>query len=513
MSLATVARQRMRRQAARSSALYQRIRPDALELPEPDLSPVETTAALQAQLWGADLPWQEWLRKYFPHATRHPMGARHLRLWQWFEALTPGVKARAEPHIWPRGGGKSSTAELACVRLGVRLGRRFVLYVSRTQEKADPHVQAIGEHFETLGVGRLMGKYGHSKGWRRNQLRTENGFNVAAYGLDVGSRGIRLGEFRPDLIILDDIDERHDTPETTRKAIITITQSLLPAGSEDCAVLFIQNKIHENSIAALLAEGKADFLHHRNPVCEEPAVRGLEVEHRQLPDGTARYFVVGGTPTWEGQNLQVCEAQINEWGLSAFLREAQQEVSEEEGGLWTRELLDSTRVTQHPPLTRIGVAVDPNVSDGGDEAGIIVGGTALVNGLEHGYVIEDATVGGGPKMWAEAAVAAYHKHDADFLVAEKNNGGEMVALTIKSVPGAPSVGLVHASRGKLTRAEPVQKLYADGRIHHVGHFPLLEKEQCIYRPGMPSPNRMDSLVWLMTQLLVSPAPSLTFWSL
>jgi hypothetical protein len=493
----------MRRQAARSSPLYLRIKPEALELPEPDLSPGDTTAALQAQLWGAELSWREWLTKHFPGVTRHPNGPRHERLWDWFERLEPGVSVPAEPHIWPRGGGKSTAAELACVRLGVRLQRRFVLYVCSTQEKADPHVQAIGEHFETLGVGRKVGKYGHSKGWRRNQLRTENGFNVAAFGLDSGSRGIRLGEFRPDLIILDDVDERHDTAETTRKKIVTITQTLLPAGSDDCAVLFIQNKIHENSIAAQLADGRADFLHDRNPVCEEPALVGLEVEHRPIADGTARFFILAGAPTWEGQDVATCEAQINRWGLSAFLREAQQEVNEEEGGLWNRDLINGTRWKEKlPALHRICVAVDPNVSEGGDEAGIVVAGVGLVQGIDHGFVIEDATVAGGPKRWAEAAVSAYQKHRADVLVAEKNNGGEMVALTIGTVEGAPHVKLVTASRGKITRAEPVQKLYADGRFHHAGWFEKLEKEMCVYRPGMPSPNRMDALVWAGTELLV-----------
>jgi phage terminase large subunit-like protein len=122
----------------------------------------------------------------------------------------------------------------------------------------------------------------------------------------------------------------------------------------------------------------------------------------------------------------------------------------------------------------------------------------------EGYLLEDATTTGGPKKWAEAAVSAYQRHKADVLVAEANNGGEMVAITINTVDNSPSVKLVHASRGKITRAEPVQKLCFDGRIHHMGHFSLLEHELTHYRPlsGMPSPGRLDAYTWLWTELLL-----------
>lgn len=451
---------------------------------------------------GSELHWEKWLAKSYPHVANKPLAERMTRLWEWFDALTPGVLPRPRVECWPRGGAKSATAELGCVRVGVKLSRRFVLYVSETQDQANLHVQAIGSLFEHIGIERAVNRYGASKGWRRDQLRTAHGYNVAAFGLDVAARGVRLDNYRPDLIILDDIDSRHDTEATTEKKIQTITQSLMPAGSTDCAILFVQNMVHRGGVMAQVVGNKADFLANREPPIVEPAVIDLQYVGEQQPDGTYRYRVTGGTPTWAGQDLAVCEHQINTWGPSAFLREAQQQVDEEEGGLWNREILKRARVTKHPPLTRIVVAVDPNTSEGNDEAGIIVAGIATVNGVVHGYVLEDATVGGGPKQWAEAAVAAYHRHRADVVVAEANNGGEMVALTIASVDGAPKVKLVHASRGKITRAEPVQKLYDDGRFHHVGHFPQLETELCTYRAGMPSPNRLDACVWAATELMV-----------
>ena len=458
-------------------------------------------------LEGADLPWRDWLARFFPHVTSAPFAARHVSQWEWFESLTPGTAPRPRVAPWPRGGGKSSTGELGCVRVGAKLSRRFFLFVAETQPQADQRVQAVATLFERMGVGRAIGKYGSSKGWRRDQLRTENGFSVAGIGLDTAARGVKLDEFRPDVLCFDDIDGRFDTPATTQKKIQTITTSLLPAGSTDCAILFLQNLIRKGGVVYQLADGTAPFLHTREASPAEPACLNLAVDWRPIEDGTRRYFVTGGTPTWEGQNLSIIEKQINEWGLPAFLREAQQEVDEEEGGLWQRAQI--LRWSQPlPAFSRVIVGVDPNAKTGGDEAGVIVCGAARVNNVLHGFVLDDATAAGGPKEWAEAAVTAYHKHNADGIAAEKNNGGEMVALTIGTVSKAPPVKLVHASRGKITRAEPIQKLYADGRIHHVGTFPALETEMCTYRPalGMDSPGRMDALVWALSELMLGAAP-------
>ena len=456
-------------------------------------------------LEGADLPWRDWVTRFYPHVTTAPFAARHVSQWEWFESLTPGTAPRPRVAPWPRGGGKSSTGELGCVRVGAKLSRRFVLFVAETQPQADQRVQAVATLFERMGVGRALGKYGSSKGWRRDQLRTENGFSVAGIGLDTAARGVKLDEFRPDLQIYDDIDGRFDTEATVAKKIQTLTTSLIPAGSSDCAVLFLQNLIHQGSIVSQLVNGTAPFLHTREASPPEPAVRGLTVDWRETEDGTRRYFVTGGIPTWEGQNLAVCERQINDWGLPAFEREAQQKVDEEEGGLWTRaQILRWT--DRMPAFLRVAVGVDPNATTGGDEAGVVVCGVARVQGVLHSFVLEDATVSGGPKQWAEAAVMAYHKHRADTIVAEANNGGEMVKMTIGTVDKAPAVKIVHASRGKITRAEPIQKLYADGRAHHVGTFVDLEREMCTYRPalGMDSPGRMDALVWALTELMLGP---------
>ncbi len=173
------------------------------------------------------------------------------------------------------------------------------------------------------------------------------------------------------------------------------------------------------------------------------------------------------------------------------------------GALWTRERIEGSRVRAAPDLARIVVAIDPAVTsaEGSDETGIICAGIG-VNG--HGYVLEDASMRGTPSAWAQAAVALYHSRRADRIVAEVNNGGEMVELTIRTVDMQASYTAVHASRGKRTRAEPISALYEQGRVHHVGTFPALEDQMSTWVPdgGEPSPDRMDAAVWAFTELML-----------
>lgn len=174
-----------------------------------------------------------------------------------------------------------------------------------------------------------------------------------------------------------------------------------------------------------------------------------------------------------------------------------EDIDQAPGALWTRDLIEKTRHEgELPDFDRVVVAIDPSASSTGDEAGIITMGRAN----KEGYTIADNSIQGSPKTWATAAVNAYHLHKADCIVAEANNGGEMVALTIATVDPHIRVKLVHASRGKQTRAEPIAAVYEHNRAHHVGSFPQLEDEMCLWTPGDPSPNRMDALVWAGTEL-------------
>ncbi len=167
-------------------------------------------------------------------------------------------------------------------------------------------------------------------------------------------------------------------------------------------------------------------------------------------------------------------------------------------------MIEMARANPGLQYERVVVAIDPSATstESADEAGIIVVG--LLRG--HGYVLEDDSLRGSPATWAKEAVAAYRRHKADRIVAETNNGGEMVEFVVRSVDPNVSYTSVTASRGKVTRAEPISALYEQGRVHHVGTFPLLEDQMCSWTPGEKSPDRMDALVWGLTELMASDNP-------
>ena len=155
---------------------------------------------------------------------------------------------------------------------------------------------------------------------------------------------------------------------------------------------------------------------------------------------------------------------------------------------------------------RIVVAVDPPVTSttGSDSCGIIVAG---LGADKRAYVIGDRTVQGrDPATWAKAAVAAYHDHEADTIVVETNQGGDLLVATFKGIDAMVPVKKVYASRGKYVRAEPVSALYAEGRVVHVGEFPELERQMCDFAAdGLAngkSPDRLDALVWAITELML-----------
>jgi phage terminase large subunit-like protein len=173
-----------------------------------------------------------------------------------------------------------------------------------------------------------------------------------------------------------------------------------------------------------------------------------------------------------------------------------------EGALWHRSRLDELRVIKHIELKRIIVAVDPAISNRAEsaETGIIVAGIGIDN---QAYVLDDLSMRGSPGEWAQAVVSAYHKYKADRIVLEANQGGDMVRHTIATVERNAPIKLVHASRGKRTRAEPVAALYEQGRVHHVGFYPQLEDQLCGWVPDYgDSPDRLDALVWALTELMI-----------
>lgn len=410
--------------------------------------------------------------------------------------------------------------------MGVRGVRVYCLYVCATQDQADKHVATIARMLESEAVARFAPNVGRpqirnngNRTWNRKMVTTATGFTVEAIGLDKAVRGQKIDWARPDLIVFDDIDEVDDSELTTTKKETTITSSIIPAGSTNCAVLFVQNLIHPNSIANRLArkpneQEAAQYLMQRRVSGPFAAVDGLRYERRQEGE-LWRWAIVGGESSWPGFDRAICEDELNRVGPLAYERESQNEVDgDAENALMTAADFERTRKTEHPDLVRVAVAVDP--PGGATECGIVCGGKARIGNDWHGYLLEDATMPKGvkPEEWALAVLQCCYRHKADVIFVERNYGGDMVAANIRQAKWLDGDGNVivdgstllirevTATRGKVVRAEPIATVYQQGRGHNVGHFPALEKEWRQYVPGVTkeSPNRLDAHTWLFTGL-------------
>jgi predicted phage terminase large subunit-like protein len=236
-----------------------------------------------------------------------------------------------------------------------------------------------------------------------------------------------------------------------------------------------------HSIASTTPRPTPDYRRVR----DEP---GVVLTHATLPDNPYN------PPEW------VARMQARYGGTRLGRQELLGElIDDTPGALWRRDLFEN-RAIGRPECTRIIVGVDPAVTSGeqADDTGIIVAG---VDKDGQAYVLDDLTCHLPPDGWARRVVHAVGQWKADRVVAEANNGGTLVETVLRTVDQSLPLTLVHASRGKLTRAEPIAALYEQGKVRHVGGFPELEDELCTWVPGTSdSPDRLDALVWALTQL-------------
>lgn len=180
------------------------------------------------------------------------------------------------------------------------------------------------------------------------------------------------------------------------------------------------------------------------------------------------------------------------------------------GALWKRDWLDDPyRVTKYPDLVRIVVSIDPAPTSGEDsnQTGLTVEGRGVD---DHGYLLHSEAMRDLPTAWAKQAVALYHLFRADCIIGEANNGGDMIESLIRAVDANVKYKKVHASRGKVTRAEPVAALYEQHRVHHVGNHAELEDQYCQWEQGMESPDLLDSAVWGLTELMLGGEEAVEF---
>jgi hypothetical protein len=378
----------------------------------------------------APVDWETWCHTLFPSYFGAPFSLRHKELWEWAETIRIDNNVPAFIGIWARGGAKSTNAEGIVVRLGAEERRKYVLYVSSTQDKADSHVSSIASMIESSEfstyyhkmASRAVGKFGNVRGWRRERLHSANGFVVDAFGLDAGLRGIKIDAQRPDVIVLDDIDEEFDSYAKTQKKLRVITDTVLPAGSMNCAVLFIQNLIAPDSVASMLVDGRADALRKRIMSGPHPAIEDLEYENQG-----GLFVITGGVATWEGQSIEMCQILIDRIGISAFLREAQHEV-ENEGGIWEKIEWQRISIDDLPVMKKVVVWVDPAITetDNSDSQGISCGGITIDGTMVGLYWWEGID---SPEDALEKAIYVGWQWGAVHVGVETDQGG----LTWKSV--------------------------------------------------------------------------------
>lgn len=376
-----------------------------------------------------------------------------------------------------RRGGK--TVGMAILAIEKFLEGRRVLYAAPTQDQierfwfevtnalAEPIQAGVYYKNETRHIVEVPGT--------ENRIRAKTAWNAASLRGDYA-----------DVLILDEYQLMDET------AWSEVGAPMLLDNNGDAVFIYTPPSLHSRSTS------KARDPQHAAKLYKKAA-----------QDKTGRWAVFHFTSF---ENPHISREALDDISKDMTALAIRQEIMAEDidqapGALWTRDIIDAGRVVKAPDsMSTVVVGVDPSATSGGDEAGII---TAGVSGEDY-YTLADDSIQGSPEAWAQAAITAYHRHKADCIVAEKNNGGEMVESVIRQAVinarlkdktvGEVPVKLVWASRGKATRAEPISAIAEKGRDHHVGVFEQLEDELCMWTPGDASPNRLDAKVWAMTYL-------------
>jgi len=280
---------------------------------------------------------RQWLTTMFPAHFRglDEFAAHHDEYWSHVWQLPLKEKPQALLAIWNRKGMKSTSAEATGPVLSALGKRCFGLYVSGTQDKADAHLDTIkdmllasklGDHYPKLAkpeVKRIATRT-QMGAWNHAELETAAGLAMIAVGLNRSVRGLRRGSQRPDFIILDDIEDENDSMLVIQHKINRLKSGILPAGDQNCAVFFVQNLIHRDSVISQVLDGRAEILLGHKKSGPIPAVRDQKISWSGA--GASKRYHLSGSPTWVGFGLAACEAELNLVGLSAWQREYQHKV-------------------------------------------------------------------------------------------------------------------------------------------------------------------------------------------
>lgn len=442
------------------------------------LHKLKTAAARNSALRPPDNPL-EWVSAMYRSIFSKPFGKQHEEVFNWAWDVQPGIRPNPFVAIWSRGFGKSTTAETIAVMLGAREQRKYLLYCSETQDLADSHLGAIRSMIENpvlksyypIFASPKISKEGHSKGWRHNRLYCGNGFVIDAIGLDTAKRGSKIMDNRPDFMIFDDIDGKGDGPMVTTKKVETITSSLLPAGSVDAAVLFVQNLIIDTGVFAQLAQPNPPFMRNRILSGPFPALYDFSWHI----DGSGK-IIVDGKPSWAGIDLDSCQKIVEDIGITAFRSEYQHEITND-GSLFESVRFKHVDLKQLPFLWRKVVAVDPAVTsdDGSDSNGICVSGISESGDI---YMINTWEKRANAEFTLKKALYFAIKYGSDKVLIEGNQGSDLwlniwdsiveeSGLSEDRIPGVQIVKASSSTGSKMERASQMLVDYELSRVWHV----------------------------------------------
>lgn len=373
-----------------------------------------------------------------------------------------------------RRGGKTTGIAIAAVEY-FKAGRR-VLYTAPTGEQVDAFWYEVkAACFEAIEAGYLYkNETNHiiEVPGTKNRIRAKTAWDADSLRGDYG-----------DLLIFD------EWQLTDEEAWTRVGMPMLLDNNGDAVFIYTPPSLHSRS------RSKA-----RDPLHASKLFKSADQDTSGY--WAAFHFTSRDNPHISAEAIDMLARDMT---ALAFEQEIMAEDRDEApGALWTRPMIDDLRVIEAPELSRVVIGVDPPGTDR-TECGITVAGLGK-NG--HGYILADYSLTGSPDTWAREVVTAYRDWKADRVVAEKNFGGDMVEYVITTADREHPISFksVSASRGKAVRAEPIAAQYERGKVHHVGMFPKMELEMVGWEPNsnMPSPNRMDALVWALTELMLGP---------
>lgn len=282
--------------------------------------------------------WQPWLKTLGPRSFFGSFAKAHKEFWDFYWKITRkrlsgqrlSLAERVFLSILSRGFGKSTNAEWAAIAEGALLGKGFVLYVCGTKELAKAHLESIRERLESPEIldyypglaNPQVGKFGQQFGWKQDVLVTASGWTVRAVGLNEAVRGVRRGDMRPTLIILDDIDDEEDSPAVIDKKLRRLARAILPTAGRETVILGAQNLIHRNSVFNQIYTRKSPVLAERQISGPHKAFDDLEIEFKVTDQGP-RYFIKHARPTWKDFDIQSAQEFLNNSGPDNFLAEYQ----------------------------------------------------------------------------------------------------------------------------------------------------------------------------------------------